>query len=84
MNLAKHVQRVEQSVAGFPGAESERAEQNRGNVPHRGMALHDLLQIVRARIRDCLVGLLDDGFQTLPAERTLHCRNLIFSLVLGR
>ena len=84
MNLAKHVQRVEQGVAGFPGAERERAEQNRGNVPHRGMALHDLLQIVRARIRDRLVGFLDDGFQALPAERALHCRDLVFSLVLGR
>ena len=84
MNPAKHVQRVEQGVAGFPGAERERAEQNGGNVPHRGMALHDLLQIVRARVGDRLVGFLDEGFQALPAERALHRRNLVFSLVLGR
>ena len=84
MNLAKHVQRVEQGVAGFPGAERERAEQNGGNVPHRGMALHDLLQIVRARVGDRLVCFLDECLQALPAERALHGRNLVFSLVLGR
>lgn len=48
------------------------------------MALHDFLQIVRARGRDGLVGFVDKGFHALPAERALHSRNLVFSLVLGR
>ena len=41
-------------------------------------------QIVRARVGDGLVGLLDEGFQALPAERALDGRNLVFSLFLGR
>ena len=72
MNLAKHVQRVEQGAAGFPGAERERAEQNGGNVSHRGMALDDLLRIVRARVGDRLFGLLDEVLQALPAERAIN------------
>jgi putative DNA-invertase from lambdoid prophage Rac len=36
------------------------------------MALDNLLQIVRARVCDRLFGFLDEGFQTVPAERALR------------
>ena len=83
VNVAQHVERGEQRVVGFPGAEHERAEQERNHAAHRRITIDDLTQIVFARPRDDLVGFGDQGFQAFPADRALHGLDLIRSGSLG-
>src|SRR5580693_6855965 len=78
VKLAHDVERLEQRIVLLPRSEGESTEHNWRHSSDARIALNDFAEIVRSGVDDSGFRLGDQGFQPLPAERTLDGSDLVF------